>query len=82
VCFRYRPPGVDDEAALDGLNQRLLETLNDSGAMYLTQTRVRGAYAIRLVVGQTTTRREHVMAAWRRIQETARALEPPAQGAL
>ncbi len=42
--------------------------------MYLTQTRIRGAFAIRLVVGQTTTRREHVTAAWRRIQETARAL--------
>ncbi|MEE8545506.1 MAG: pyridoxal-dependent decarboxylase [Alphaproteobacteria bacterium] len=73
VCFRYRPDGVD-EGALDGLNQRLLERLNASGALYLTHTRIRGAYAIRLVVGQTTTRREHVRAAWRTIQETARAL--------
>ncbi len=73
VCFRYRPDGVE-EGALDGLNQRLLERLNASGALYLTHTRIRGAYAIRLVVGQTTTRREHVTAAWRRIQETARAL--------
>ncbi|HXH82704.1 MAG TPA: pyridoxal-dependent decarboxylase, partial [Candidatus Tectomicrobia bacterium] len=45
--FRYRPRGVDDPAALDRLNQRLLETLNDSGALYLTQNRVRGAFAIR-----------------------------------
>ena len=73
VSFRYRRDGVD-EGALDGLNQRLLERLNASGALYLTHTRIRGAYAIRLVVGQTTTRREHVITAWRRIQETARAL--------
>ncbi|HEU5319908.1 MAG TPA: pyridoxal-dependent decarboxylase, partial [Methylomirabilota bacterium] len=74
VNFRYHPRGVDDAAALDRLNERLLEALNDSGALYLTQNRVRGAYALRLVVGQTSTRRRHVEAAWARIRETARAL--------
>ncbi len=74
VNFRYRPPGLDDPAALDRLNERLLEALNDSGALYLTQNRVRGAYAIRVSIGQTATERRHIEAAWRRIQETARAL--------
>ncbi len=73
-CFRYHPAGMDDEAALDRLNQQLLERLNDSGALYLTQTRVRGRYAIRFAVGQTSTERRHVQAAWERIQETARSL--------
>ena len=72
--FRYRPAGVDEPAALDRLNERLLEALNDSGALYLTQNRVRGAYAIRFSIGQTATERRHVAAAWSRIQETARAL--------
>ena len=72
--FRYHPPGIDDEAALDTLNQRLLEILNDSGEMYLTQTLVRGRYAIRFVVGQTSTERRHVQAAWRKIRETAAGL--------
>ena len=61
-------PGVDK------LNSRLLEALNDSGALYLTQNLVNGAYTIRLSIGQTSTERRHVEAAWQRIQETARSL--------
>ncbi len=75
LCFRYRPPGLDDRATLDRLNETLLARLNDSGALYLTQTRIFGAFALRFSVGQTTTRRDHVMGAWHRIQEEARALE-------
>src|SRR2546425_893886 len=74
VNFRYHPHGLDDAAALDRLNERLLEALNDSGALYLTPNRVDDAYAIRLAIGQTATRRRHVEAAWTKIQETARAL--------
>ena len=72
VNFRYHPHGLDDAAALDRLNERLLEALNDSGALYLTPNRVHDAYAIRLAIGQTATRRRHVEAAWTKIQETAR----------
>ena len=72
--FRYRPAGVDDPAALDRLNARLLARLNDGGRVYLTQNRVRGAFSIRFSVGQTATQRCHVQAAWATIRETARAL--------
>jgi aromatic-L-amino-acid decarboxylase len=72
--FRYHPEGEHEEAALEALNMRLLTALNDSGRVYLTQNRVRGRYAIRFVVGQTSTERRHVQAAWRLIQETARGL--------
>ena len=72
--FRYRPAGIDDEAALDAMNECLLEALNNSGALYLTQTRIAGKYAIRFSVGQTNTERRHVLEAWRRIEETARAM--------
>jgi aromatic-L-amino-acid decarboxylase len=71
--FRYHPQGVDDAETLDRLNQTLLETLNDSGRLYLTQNRVRGAYALRVSIGQTTTEQRHVAAAWEAIQTTARA---------
>ena len=72
--FRYHPAGVDDGATLDRLNDRLLNALNDSGALYLTQNRVNGAYAIRFSVGQTATKQRHVAAAWAAIQQTARML--------
>jgi aromatic-L-amino-acid decarboxylase len=63
VCFRLR----DGDAA----NEELLRRLNDSGALYLTHTRVRGDFALRLSIGSTQTTREHVHASWRRIQTTA-----------
>lgn len=71
VCFRYHPVGIDDGATLDQLNQRLLADLNASGNLYLTHTRLRGRYVIRLVAGQTYLERHHVQAAWELILEVA-----------
>ena len=59
------------------LNERLLHALNDEGRIYLTQNRVRGAYAIRVSIGQTTTERVHVEQAWAAIRETAGRLGRP-----
>jgi aromatic-L-amino-acid decarboxylase len=73
-CFRYRPAGLDDVAALDRLNETLLNRLNDSGRLYLTQTRIAGRYAIRFQVGQTNTQARHVAAALDLIRKTARSL--------
>ena len=72
--FRHHPPGLDDEAELDRLNARLLEALNDSGHLYLTQNRVKGRTTIRFSVGQTSTTRDHVQRAWETIKETAAGL--------
>jgi aromatic-L-amino-acid/L-tryptophan decarboxylase len=77
LTFRYRPRVIDDEAALDRLNERLLHGLNDDGRLYLTQTRVRGRYVIRFAIGQLYTTREHVHHAWAVITETARGLSRP-----
>ena len=71
-CFRYHPETTDDPQALDALNESLLEALNDSGKLYVTHTRIAGAYCIRFNIGQTATERRHVLDAWRRIEETAR----------
>ena len=66
VCFRHR--------AGDAFNQALMDRLNQSGALYLTHTRLDERLVLRLAVGVPSTRREHVEAAWARIAETARAL--------
>jgi glutamate/tyrosine decarboxylase-like PLP-dependent enzyme len=58
-------------ARLDVLNQRLLEVLNDTGKLFLTHTRIRGVFAIRMSIGQTYTEERHVRAAWELIKETA-----------
>jgi aromatic-L-amino-acid decarboxylase len=71
VCFRYRPPGLSEEA-LDAVNARLLAAVNATRERHLTHTRLNGRYAIRLVVGQRTTGREDVLAAWEAVRRAAR----------
>ncbi len=65
ICFRQK--------GSDALNLALMERLNDSGAMYLTQTKIEGQVCLRFSVGQTHTEAEHVEAAWRRIQDSVEA---------
>jgi aromatic-L-amino-acid decarboxylase len=74
LCFRFKPKGVTGTEALNRLNANLMETLNDTGKIYLTHTKLRGIYTLRLVIGQTNQTRDHVLAAWKRIKETAREL--------
>jgi aromatic-L-amino-acid/L-tryptophan decarboxylase len=66
VCFRHR----ESEEA----NEKLMNRLNASGDIYLTHTRLRGKFTLRLCVGQTNTERRHVERAWQRIQEEAENL--------
>lgn len=46
-CFRYRPPGWDDEARLDALNDDILHAVRARGRSVPSSTRVGGRFAIR-----------------------------------
>lgn len=48
VNFRLHPPGVDDEAELDALNQRLMSHLHHGGLAMPSPTRVQGRYSVRV----------------------------------
>jgi len=74
LCLRYHPPGLDDGDQLDDLNERVLESVNDSGAAYLTHTRLNDQFAIRFSIGQIMTEWRHVEAAWALLRSTARDL--------
>ena len=74
--FRYHPPGTDDEAVLERLNEGLLHALNDGGRVYFTQNRVNGIYCLRWSIGQTGTERRHVEEGWSEIRRAAHALRP------
>jgi aromatic-L-amino-acid/L-tryptophan decarboxylase len=64
VCFRAHPRGLTDEAALDALNQRMLDRVNASGDVFLSHTKLDGKLTIRLAVGHIRTEEAHVRRAW------------------
>lgn len=74
VCFRWLPPGVDDEQDIEEANRALLAEIQDGGGLYLTHTRLEGRYCLRIVPGQTRVERRHVEAAWSVILETSKGL--------
>jgi aromatic-L-amino-acid decarboxylase len=67
VVFRFRPDGAPDEEA-DRLNERILERVNAGGEAFLSHTRVRGRFALRLAVGNLRTTERNVANAWRLLQ--------------
>jgi aromatic-L-amino-acid decarboxylase len=69
VVFRCRPAGTSD-AETDALNARLLEAVNASGEVFLSHTRLRGRYALRLAIGNLRTKEAHVRRAWELLQES------------
>lgn len=70
VCFRYRPPDLDpDDPRLDALNQTLLQQINASRQVFLTSTRLRGRFCLRLSVGQRTTALPHLRSVWTALQD-------------
>ncbi len=73
VCFRYRPAGDHSEEYLDRINENLLHRLNAGGRILLTQTKLNGRYAIRMVAGNTEASLQEVLKGWELIQQTARA---------
>ncbi|MDW3209566.1 MAG: pyridoxal-dependent decarboxylase [Reichenbachiella sp.] len=73
VCFRMITT-EQAEKQLDQLNANLVAAINGSGEAYLTHTKVKGKYALRMVIGQTYVQRNHIEESWQLIQTKANAL--------
>ena len=78
VCFRYRPAllaGATDEPAvrdrLDAANEALMATVNATGEVFLSHTRLRDGFTIRLAVGNLRTEDRHVERAWELLRREA-----------
>jgi aromatic-L-amino-acid decarboxylase len=50
VCFRVRPEGTSDGAALNGLNERVLARVVGEGRYFISSTRLRGAFSLRACI--------------------------------
>ena len=71
VVFRHRPPDLAGKA-LDDHNARVLERVNGTREVYLSHTRVRGSYALRIAIGNIHTTEVHVRRALEIVKESAR----------
>jgi aromatic-L-amino-acid decarboxylase len=66
VCFRARPSGRPrSEAELNALNEKLLDTVNATGDVFLSHTRLNDRFTLRLAVGHLRTTERHVARAWK-----------------
>ncbi len=72
ICFRFHPgkgSGKDlSSQELERLNKALLDEVNRSGKIYMTHTKLGDKFCLHLSIGQTQTRREHVVQAWEAIR--------------
>jgi aromatic-L-amino-acid decarboxylase len=72
VCFRLND-GREEEG-LKSLNQDLLESLNQTGKVFLSHTNLRGRYVLRMAIGARMTEERHVREAWELIKEMSAEL--------
>jgi aromatic-L-amino-acid/L-tryptophan decarboxylase len=82
VCFRWRPRrfvGREDEpdvkVALDALNERLMARINETGEVFLSHTRLRDRYTLRVSIGNLRTEPRHVERAWALVRELGPELD-------
>ena len=73
VCFRALRPGAS-EAELESFNETLLAAANHGGPYFLSHTKLRGRYVLRLAISNLRTEERHVRGVWKRLQEQAAAL--------
>jgi aromatic-L-amino-acid decarboxylase len=59
-CFRYRPEGVDDEEALNRLNERLMTELQLDGRVYPSNAIVHGKFCLRTCIVNFRTEADHL----------------------
>lgn len=72
VCFRLHLPGLKEQRERNEVNKKFLDAINSTGKAYLSHTKIKGEFTLRLVVAQTYVSREHVKRAWELIKEISK----------
>ena len=66
VCFRHKNGNE--------FNMKIMNSINESGKLFFTHTKLNNQIVLRMSIGQTHTEEKHVQNAWKIIQQTAEAL--------
>jgi aromatic-L-amino-acid decarboxylase len=73
VCFRWVGDGTLDPETLDERNAAIMDTVNRTGEVFLSHTRLDGRFTIRLAIGNLRTEESHVARAWELLRAAAAA---------
>ncbi len=71
LVFRFNP-GNRDETVTNDLNKKLLDSVNATGDVFLSHTKLNGKYGIRLAIGNIKTSWGDVALAWEIIRKKAK----------
>ncbi|WP_339788705.1 pyridoxal-dependent decarboxylase [uncultured Imperialibacter sp.] len=74
VVFRFKPASETNLEKLNQLNEQLIKTLNTSGKVFLSHTKVKGIYCIRMVLGNTRLEQRHVDEVWAWVNDASKSL--------
>ena len=74
VCLRALPNAVPD-TDIDAFNARVLESVNATGEIFISHTKLDGRYSLRLAIGNLHTTEDHVARAWGLLQAQATQLQ-------
>jgi aromatic-L-amino-acid decarboxylase len=82
LVFRFYPKKLIGqtplpESEINDLNEKLLEEVNKTGQVFLSHTKLRGNYGIRLAIGNLKTIWNDVSLAWDVVQQKATELAIP-----
>jgi aromatic-L-amino-acid decarboxylase len=70
VCFRAKPRDVPmTDAELDAFNERLMESVNGTGEIFISHTKLNDSVVLRLAIGHLSTTERHVTRAWELLRE-------------
>jgi aromatic-L-amino-acid/L-tryptophan decarboxylase len=73
VCFRWNPAGRElPVVELDAANERLVDSVNRTGEVFVSHTRLNGRVAIRMAIGHLRTEEADVRRAWDLLTDHAR----------
>lgn len=76
LCVRHVPAAEMDDARIDAHNERILDEVNRSGRVFLSHTRLRGRYAIRVSIGNPRQTASHVERCWDLLRAAAARQSP------
>jgi aromatic-L-amino-acid decarboxylase len=76
LVFRFCPRKMSNSDA-NALNEKLLAAVNETGRVFLSHTKLRGNFGIRLAIGNLKTTWEDVATAWEVVKQKAAELSPP-----